>query len=166
MSATAEATGRPGHKARSAGASSVSNRVQARLHRSRLDKALASGADPNTDPLRRERAGQLVGEKRRRKLAASLEGLLAEADSAPRPFTSKVPIARAAIRDSRWDVETIVERLKAPAYISAQGVAMASLLLTSGTSPCYGTDRASSQELRWALQATVEAIDHGPVLVG
>ena len=166
MSATTEVFRSPGQKVRKAGTSSLSNRLRARLRRHKLDKALASGADPNTDALRWERAHELVGEKSRLEIAERLERLLAEADSAPRGwFTSRVPIARAAIRDSRRDLQTIVERLRAPAYISAQGVAMASLLLSDGAGPLYGS-RTRAQELRSALAVTVDAIDHGPVLVG
>lgn len=167
MNATTEVTRSPGQRNRGAGTSSLSNRVRARLRRHKLDKALASGADPNTDLLRCERAQELVGEKTRHEIAVCLERLLAEADSAPRRLcTSRVPIARAAIRDSRWALETIVERLKAPAYISSQGVAMVSLLLSDGAGPLYDSSAARSQELRSALAITVDAIDHGPVLVG
>lgn len=166
MSATMEVTGRPGQKLRSAGTSSLGTRFRTRLRRHSLDKALASGADPNTDVLRRERASELVGEKTRQEVAARVERLLAEADSSPRGLLSpRVPVARAAIRDSRWNLETIVERLKAPAYISSQGVAMVSLLLSDGASPLYGNDPAHSAELHRALETVVHAIDNGPVLV-
>lgn len=167
MSATATEIGGPVRKVPTVGASPLRVRVRARLQRRRLDRELASGTDPNTDPARRERARELVGEKTRRQIAACLERLLAEADSAPRgAYTSRMPIARTAIRDSRLDLETIVERLKAPAYISSRGVAMISLLCSDGAGPLYGNNPAHSQELRRALAAVVEAIDHGPVLVG
>jgi hypothetical protein len=166
MSARLEVTGRPGQNVRGARTSSLSNQVRARLRHHKLDKSLASGADPNTDSLRRERARQLVGEKTRHEVAAHVERLLVEADSPPRGlFTPRVPIARAAIRDSRWNLETIVERLKAPAYISPQGVAMISLLLSDGAGPLYGNNPAHSQELHRALDTVVDAIDNGPVLV-
>ena len=165
MSATTEAIGSASQKVGSAPAVPLSIRIRVRLHRRRLDAELASGADPNTDPLRHKRAQELVGEECRRKIAASLERLLAEAGSAPRSFTSKVPIARAAIRDTHWGLDTIVERLKAPAYISPRGVAMISMLLCDGAGPLYGNP-TKSQVLRRALEATVDAIDHGPVLVG
>jgi hypothetical protein len=66
-----------------------------------------------------------------------------DADSQPRPFSSRVPIARQAIRDSRWDLEEIVERLTTPTYLCPQGIA----------------------QLRWSLLAAAEGMDHGPVLV-
>ncbi len=166
MSATAEMTRGLDQKARTPGAASFRTVIRTRLHRHRLDKELASGADPNADPLRRERAQELVGEKTRRRLAESLERLLTEAYSSSSPFSSKAPIARAAIRDSYGEMETIVERLKAPAYISSQGVAMISLLLIDGAGPLYGNNPPRSKELHRALETVIDAIDHGPVLVG
>jgi hypothetical protein len=141
-------------------------RIQTRLHRGRLDHELVSGADPNHGPLRRERARQLVGEEWRRRCAASLEGLLAEADSPPRALNPKVPLARAAIRDSRGGLDTLVERLRAPAYISPQGVAMITVLLGDGAGPLYGSGTSDSEVLGRALDDTLHALDNGPVLVG
>lgn len=166
MSATTEVVEGMSLKVKPAGSTPLSTRIRTRLHRHRLDRELVLGADPNTDPLRRDRARELVGERCRRRIAAIFERLLAEADSSPRPFTSRVPIARAAIRDSRGELETIVERLKTPAYISARGVAMISVLLSDGASPLYGNHPANSRVLHRALEATVDSIDNGPMLVG
>jgi len=166
MSATTEAARGLNQKARTSVGVPFGTRVRTRLHRHKLDKELAYGADPNVNSVRYERARELVGEQSRRRIAASLEKLLTEADSAPRAFSSRVPIARAAIRDSRVSLDMVVERLKAPAYISAQGVAMISLLLSDGAGPLYGNDPAHSGKLRRALEAAIDAIDHGPVLVG
>lgn len=164
MSATTELLESVSPKVRPAG--SARTRIRARLHRHRLDRDLVSGADPNTDNLLRERARELVGERCRRQLAASLAHLLTEADSSPRPFTSRVPIARAAIRNSRSELETIVERLTTPAYISARGVAIIGLLLADGAGPLYGNDPANSRVLHRALEATLDSLDNGPMLVG
>jgi hypothetical protein len=116
------------------------------------------------DPLRHERARQLVGEEWRRRCAASIELLLAEADSPGRPFNPKVPIARAAVRDSRWRLDTVIERLQAPAYISPQGVAMITVLLADGAGPLYGSAPSHPKMLGRALEDTLHAIDNGPVL--
>jgi hypothetical protein len=153
-------------KARHPRPTPIGIRIWARLCHGRLDRELVSGADPNLDPLRHERARRLVGEEWRRRCAASLERLLAEADSPPRPFTSKVPIARAAIRDSRPRLDTIVERLRAPAHISPQGMAMVTVLLADGAGPLYGSGRADPAVLGRALEDMLHAIDNGPALVG
>jgi hypothetical protein len=136
------------------------------LHRSSLDSELAIGADPNRDPLLRARAQELVGEKARRRIAESFERVLCEVDSAPSLFTSRAPIARTAVRETRPALETVVERLKAPAYVSPQGVAMARRLLTDGAGPMYGQGpQESGALLRQSLGALIDAIDHGPVIV-
>ena len=150
--------GEPG--ARASDRVSLGTRVQTRLRRQRLDKELASGADPNANSLRYQRARELVGEQTRQRITASFERLLGEADSGLRGFSSRMPLARVAIQDSRVSLDTVVERLKTPAYISAQGVAMISLLLSDGAGPLYGTDPAHSEQLRRALKTAVEAIDH------
>jgi hypothetical protein len=159
MSATAEVTRGINQKVRTSGAVSLRIRVRTRLRRHKLDRELASGVDPNINPLCCERARELVGEQNRKRIAASLEQLLGEADSGPRAFTSRVPIARAAIRDSRGYLDTIVELLRTPAYISAQGVARISLLLSDGAGPLYGNNPAHSEELRRALETVVDTID-------
>jgi hypothetical protein len=84
MSATTEAIGSAGQKVRPVAPTPMAIRIRARLRRQKLDVDLASGADPNADSLRKERARKLVGEEARRRIAASLERLLTEADSAPR----------------------------------------------------------------------------------
>jgi hypothetical protein len=166
MNASTEAMPRTGQKAPRVPRTPPAIRIRTRLHRGRLDHELVSGADPNLDPLRHERARQLVGEGWRRRCAASLELLLAEADSPARPLNPKVPIARAAVRDSRWRLDTVIERLRAPAYISPQGVAMITVLLADGAGPLYGTAPSHPEVLGRALEDTLHAIDNGPALDG
>jgi len=166
MSATTRAFQDVGPEVSPADPTGPGIRLRTRLHCRRVDRELVSGLDPNSDPLRRERARELVGERCRRRLAATLEGLQLEADSSAHLFTSKVPLARAAVRDSRTELDTVVERLKTPAYISARGVAMISVLLSDGAGPLYGRDPANSRVLRKALEAVIDCLDNGPVLVG
>jgi hypothetical protein len=166
VSASTEVLERTSPKVKPPGSAPLRTRIQIRLRRHRLDRELISGADPNTDPLLRERARELVGERCRGQIAESLEHLLATADASIRPFTSRVPIARAAIRDSRSELEIIVERLTTRAYISARGVAMIGALLADGASPLYGNDPANLRVLRGALCAALESLENGPMLVG
>jgi hypothetical protein len=137
--------------------------LMARLTSKRLDQELADGADPNTDPLRHERARELVEDRTRHRIAANLRRALAEAEAPRSPFSVKAPIARRALRDSREDVEDVVDRLNGPAPVSPQGVARARMLLTDGTGPLYGEETTAPQ-LRWSLAATSEAIEHGPAM--
>lgn len=61
---------------------------------------------------------------------------------------------------------SLVERLRAPAYVSPQGVAMITLLLADGTGPLYGNQPVDSRVLSGALEVALHAIDNGPALVG
>lgn len=146
---------------------SLRTRAQTHLHRRELDSELASGVDPNRGGLLAERARELLGEGTRRRLAASLERLLAEASAPPViGLTTQVPIPRAAILDSRLTLSEIAERLDSPAFLSPQGVAMVSVLLSDGSGPLYGDDPGTHRELARSLEAALNALDHGPVLIG
>ncbi|MGN6815699.1 MAG: hypothetical protein ACTHK3_06385 [Solirubrobacterales bacterium] len=156
------ATGRP--RLGPARLPSPTLRFRVRLRRHKLERQLAAGADPNATDELRERARQLVAEESRRSIAASLRRFLEDASSRPRPFSSRVPIARNAIRDSRGDIEGIIERLDTRNYLCPQGVAQLSLLLREGTSPLFGS-ATPSRQLRWSLLAAVDGLEGGPVLV-
>lgn len=132
------------------------------IHTKRLDEELAAGFDPDANSERHERAVELTELRTRRRIAANLRRALAEAEAPRPPFSAKAPIARAALRDSREDVEDVADRLAGAAPVSPQGVARARILLTDGTGPLYGEETTAVQ-LRWNLAATAEAIDHGPL---
>lgn len=138
-------------------------RLRVRLQRHKLDRQLAAGANPNASDRLRERGRQLVTEESRRSIAAGLRRFLDDASCGRVSLSSQVPIARNAIRDSRWDIEEIIERLDAPSYLCAQGLAQLSLLLTEGTSPLFGP-ATPPRQLRRELLAAVQGLDSGPVL--
>jgi hypothetical protein len=155
------ATGRP--RLGSARAPSANLRFRVRLQRHKLDQQLAAGVNPNASDHLRERSRQLVTEESRRSIAASLRRFLDDASSGARAFSSRVPIAREAICDARWDLEGIIERLNSPSYLCPQGIARLLLLLTEGTSPLFGS-ATRARHLRWSLLAALEGMDSGPVL--
>ena len=121
-------------------------RVRTWLHRHKLELRLAAGADPNLDPMLRQRALELLDPKARRRLAASLEEL------AP-------PAGASTIR-----FDTVVERLKAESPVRAQGVARALLLITNGSGPLWGV--GGEAELAAAAGEVLHGFDHGPPLDG
>lgn len=156
------ATGRP--RLGAARLPSPTLRFRIRLGRHKLDRELAAGANPNASDHLRERGRQLVTEESRRSIAASLQRFLDDASSRSGAFSSRVPIAGEAIRDSRRDIEEIIECLNTPSYLCPQGIAQLSLLLTEGTSPLFGPATAPWQ-LRRSLLAAIQGLDGGPVLV-
>lgn len=163
MSADTGTLATPSPRVRTHGARKLRVQILTRLQRHKLDRRLAAGANPNAGPLVRERARQLLTEENRQGIAASLSRFLDDADSRPR-LSSRIPVAREAIRAARRDLEEIVERLSAPSYLCPQGIAQLSLLLTEGSSPLFGTATPAWQ-LRRPLVAALEGMDRGPVLL-
>lgn len=161
MSADTGALATPGPQVRPDGTTPLRVQILTRLQRRKLDRQLAAGAGPNARPLLRERARQLLTDEARRSIAESLRRVLDDASSPPQQFSSRVPIAREAIRDARRDLEEVIEHLNAPSYLCPQGIAQLSLLLTEGTSPLFGP-AAPARQLRWSLQAALEGLDGGP----
>ena len=118
-------------------------RARVRVHRFRLDHELGDGRSPHCDPQHALRAAQLQDMRTRRRLARGLRDVLAAAYAPPR-VTDIVPLQRAAIRAAAPSLELLARRLTAPEPISAQGIALAEILLCDGASPLYDANAEAS----------------------
>lgn len=112
-------------------------RLQMRVHADTLDRLLAAGVPPESDVLLALRAERLARPRTRETLARTIERLLLASqtygDRRTRPSMAVLPRVACA----RADLEALVERLRAPAPLSARGVADTSLLLRDGSGPVY-----------------------------
>ena len=113
-------------------------RMHVWLQRTELDRRLAEGTNPTTDPLRAMRARQLGSRRCRRALSAGLRRLAAEGcatDPAWRfPFP---PVNRAAVRDAREPLLALANRLVESERPCPRAVALASYLVCDPASPVY-----------------------------
>lgn len=125
------------------------HRMLARGLAGHFDRQLAAGIRPEARACLALRAAQLTSTRFRRELAASLQGLLAEAQpaaSAParaavtRP---RIPVCRARIRRSAPELAGLAESLTVAGPVPARGVAIVSQLLGDGLGPLY---RPASQD--------------------
>jgi hypothetical protein len=116
-----------------------------------LDRRIADGADPGTDPLLRRRADRLVTPAFCARLAAGLEGVVATVDEPKTPFTAAVPVRRAAVRGARPELLALAEDLRSMRAPRPRGVAMAERLITDPYSPLYIA--TSSEEVAGAALA-------------
>jgi hypothetical protein len=112
-------------------------RLRMRMHRHRLDLRLAAGADPAGDPELRCRAGELTSGKKRYRLAAVLDRILAEAEGPPVPFETSAPLARGPLRACAPEIQRIVERLDGGDPVACLGVARLAVLIQAGSGPLY-----------------------------
>src|SRR4051812_34887055 len=141
----------------------VGDRLGARLHEAALDRALASGAAPESDVALTLHARRLIAPRTRRRLARTLQGIVA-AGPPPPPRAPGPPgggrraaARRAIVAPARRppprapgpqvavagaDLLALAERLARSAPVEARGVALVRMLLSDGGGPLHSS-RAS-----------------------
>jgi hypothetical protein len=129
--------------------------LRARAFGASLDRQLAAGRPPEAAPLLAARAQDIVSLPRRQALAANWDHLL---QVARRASVSRGNFVRAdRIAAAEPAIRELVRHLTAALPVAAQGVAMASVLLTDANGPVY--NRHSSVSLPAALKAAVTQLD-------
>jgi hypothetical protein len=130
------------------------SRAKAALFRGRIDAELARGADPEGDPALARRARQLTRARYRRRLAASVDRLVAEIDSDPSGYrSSAVPVRRDQVAEARGTLVAIAGALRDLDSVNPQGVALTLRLITDPASPLYsGSAHALRREAGEALE--------------
>ena len=122
-----------------------------------LDRELAAGARLCDNPLLQRRGVKVCSRRRRDRLAAGLERLVAQAEHPKRGgITAAVPIARSEVLDARIQLLDLADRLRCDAPVDPQGVLLTQWLLCDGASPVFtpggpGALRAALRELSAAL---------------
>jgi hypothetical protein len=139
------------------GPSRLSDRLRARVLGLSLDQQLAAGRGPESTRLLAARARDIVTLSHRTSIARSWDHLLRTAPRAPSRRTVAVPVRAAAILAAEPAIRELIGRLTAPLPVSAQGVAIARVLLTDPTSPVY--NRRVPSTLAEVLQAAITQLD-------
>jgi hypothetical protein len=105
---------------------------------------------------RAAREAHIVSERRRRRLAKSIERAIARASGPPPFYTAVVPVAREAAGEARGALLDLAERLRSPESVDPDGVRLARTLVTDGAGPLYvpqepGELRGAALRALWAL---------------
>ena len=119
----------------------------------------ARGTSPSTRPELALRAAQLTSDRSRRTIARSLRRAISEAHKPPMTRSRMVLIQRAAVIDAESAINAMVERLRSPEPVQAQGMALAERILTNAdASPLYNASEpgALHDEMRGAAAALEE----------
>jgi hypothetical protein len=133
-------------------------RLWARCVHWKVDERLAAGIDPATDRVLTARAAQLLSVRHRRRLAAGIERIVAEADAAPHPaFSAVVGTARDQVVEARTSLLFLAHVLRHADPIGARGVAIVDRLMTDGRSVLYrgGVRGAVALRVQTALDCLV-----------
>ena len=118
-------------------------RLRVLFHRGRLDRLLAEGESPTTDPRLALRAAQLTRPARRAGLASALRDSVRSLDESALSLRRR-PQARVDPASVRACASEIAELANGLTEINprARGIAIVSCLLTDGLSPLYLSDQA------------------------
>lgn len=132
-------------------------RLRVLVHRSRLDRLIAEGRDPATDPQLSLRAAQLGRPALRATLARSLLNAVRTVDnSAISRFPSPhIPVAAVSVRACSPELSGLARALT-DVTVGVRGVAITRVLITDGASPLYVSGPAD--RLRKVLVAARSAL--------
>ena len=121
-----------------------------------LDTRLAAGEHPASCPELARRAERLSRARSRRRLADSLNRLVAEAAAPPQPLSPAAPVERDEVLAAAPDLRRLAAALRAEPAAPVRAVAAASLLLTDGAGPVFAPHpRGTLSEI--AFQAAFHA---------
>lgn len=132
----------------------VADGLLARAVGASLDRQLAAGCAPEATPLLAARAQDIVSLPSRQALAANWDHLLR---AARRPMTRTNFVRAGQIAAAEPAIRELVRRLTTALPVAAQGVAMASVLLTDASGPVYNPH--GSVTLPAALEAAITQLD-------
>ena len=122
-----------------------------RLRGNALDRAIADGCPPDSRLDLTLRAGQLVHPLSRRRLAASVRRIVAEAESPGPGFSAAVPPHRRAVATWREALLGLADRLARLEPVNPTGVARLRELISDGASPLYDpqSERSLGEMVWW-----------------
>jgi hypothetical protein len=114
----------------------------------RFDRALAEGADPESEPALRERAEHVTSWRTRRRVARALE----ELERGP-----GVPVRHDQVVDALDLLSELTSALRSRERVSARGVLLARRIVTDGCGPLYAPN-APRAALRWRVWEALRAL--------
>jgi len=137
----------------------VRDRLLARVHADRWDRALSCGASPESSAPLALHAQTLASPRCRRELASSLIRILQDAEGGSVPDWNALGPRHhpTHVLSARAEIEVLIEHLLAPAPVGGRGVALVRRLLTDGGGPLYR--RTSESALELEIGKAVRALD-------
>jgi hypothetical protein len=102
------------------------------------------------------REARMISQRKRRKLAKSIERAITRASGPPPFYTAVIPVAREAAGEAGSALHDLAERLRSPEPVDPDGVRLARALITDGAGPLYvpqepGELRGAALRALWAL---------------
>jgi hypothetical protein len=133
------------------------DRVVARWRAGSLERELASGVAPESQPALALRARSLVAPTMRTGLARQVQRVVRDAQLGHRSLRARIPTRSRQVLAAADELEALADRLLAPGPVSARGVAQARVLLTDARSPLY--HHGATEELHTTVARALRDLD-------
>jgi hypothetical protein len=122
-----------------------------------LDRELIAGADPRRDPALERRGRRVCARRKREKLAAALEAVVARAERGRESLSSSAPVPADDVLGARTPLLDLARRLRSDSAVDPQGVLLARRLLSDPASAL--NSRSGALSLRAALRTVNAALN-------
>jgi hypothetical protein len=140
------------------GSRSLRLRLRTARGRAELTREIAEGTNPSTRPELALRAAQLTSDRNRRTTARNLLRTISEAHKPPMTRSRMVMVQRAAVIEAESAINAMIERVRSPKPVQAQGMALAERILTNADgSPLYNVSEPGM--LRREMRGAASALD-------
>jgi hypothetical protein len=133
------------------------DRMAARWRAGSLDRKLAGGDAPDSQPALALRAQTLIGPSMRTALARQVQRVVREARERRARGRARIPTHEDEVLAAADDLDVLARRLGDAGPVSARGVADVRVLLTDGSGPLY--DRGARVKLRTAVTRALEHLE-------
>ena len=122
-----------------------------------LDRDLLAGANPHRDPALERRGERVCARRKREKLAAALEAVVAQAARSGTSLSASAPVSSEDVLGARTPLLDLARRLRSDAPVDPQGVLLARKLLSDPASAL--NSRSGADSLCAALRRVNAALD-------
>ena len=133
------------------------DRMAARWRAGSLDRKLARGDAPDSQPALALRAQTLIGPSMRSALARQVQRVVGVARQRRGRRFARIPTHKDEVLAAADDLDVLARRLRDCGPVSARGVADVRVLLTDGSGPLY--DRGAREKLRTVVARALEHLE-------
>lgn len=136
-------------------------RLMVCARKTKLDRALADGAPPESDAMLELRARTLISHERRVALRSNVDTLVTMTHRAAPAGSRWAILSVRRVRRVADELERLATALSDPGPVDVRGLALVRTLLVDGCSPLYRSGSEPIDDLREAIEQAIDGLRIG-----